>query len=154
MTIDHLIAFNIVLLVTVFSPGPAFVVAMQTILCAGRRSGFVLGLGLGTMGTAWLALAILGLDALFQFVPWAYALTKTLGALYLIYVAWRLWLGARSPLEEAESCTRHVFAQGILINAANPKSALFAATVFLVIFPKNMTLWDNLTVLLNQFRVW
>ncbi len=84
MTIEHLIAFNIALLAAIASPGPALLVAIQTTLSSGRASGIAIGCGMGLMAAVWTLMALLGLEAVFQFVPWAYALVRTIGACYLL----------------------------------------------------------------------
>ncbi len=99
MTIEHLIAFNIALFAAIASPGPALLVAIQTTLSAGRRAGIAIGCGLGLMAATWTMLALLGLEAVLQVVPWAYAVAKFVGAIYLIYIAWGMWRGARNEVE-------------------------------------------------------
>ena len=98
-------------------------------------------------------LALLGLEAIFQVFPWAYTTAKFVGAIYLIYIAWGMWQGARNKIEVKEKPARHAFRQGFFINALNPKSALFAATVLIVIFPAGMTLFENATVVLNHLII-
>ncbi len=153
MTVEHLIAFNLALLAAIASPGPALLVAMQTTLSAGRRAGVAIGLGLGLMASVWTLMALLGLDAIFKLVPWAYFVAKTAGALYLIHIAWQMWIGAGKSVEPRHQPSDRAFRQGILINVLNPKSVLFAAAVLVVIFPKNMTLIENAIVAINHFAV-
>ncbi len=153
MTIEHLIAFNIALFAAIASPGPALLVAIQTTLRSGRASGIAMGCGLGLMAAAWTMMALLGLEAVFQLVPWAYAAARIVGAVYLLYIAWGMWQGARSRLEPSVKPARHAFRQGILINVTNPKSVLFAAAVLIVIFPAEMTLFENAVVVLNHLVI-
>ena len=153
MTIEHLIAFNIALLVAIASPGPALLVAIQTNLGAGHRAGIATGCGLGLMAAIWTMMALLGLEAVFQLFPWAYAAAKFIGAIYLVYLAWGMWRGARDKIEAQTQPARCSFRQGFLINALNPKSMLFAAAVLLVIFPANMNLVENAFVVLNHFLI-
>lgn len=153
MTIEHLIAFNIALFAAIASPGPALLVAIQTTLSSGRRAGIAIGCGLGLMAATWTMLALLGLEAIFQIVPWAYAAAKFFGAIYLLYIAWGMWRGARDKIEAKEKPARHAFRQGFFINVLNPKSVLFAAAVLIVIFPANMTLFENAFVVMNHLII-
>ncbi|MEO9875411.1 MAG: LysE family transporter [Anderseniella sp.] len=153
MTIEHLIAFNVALFAAIASPGPALLVAIQTTLKSGRVSGIAIGCGLGLMAAAWTMMALLGLEAVFQLVPWAYTMARVVGAVYLLYIAWGMWHGARSKLEPSMKPARHAFRQGILINVTNPKSVLFAAAVLIVIFPAEMTLFENAVVVLNHLVI-
>ncbi|MEM8878317.1 MAG: LysE family transporter [Pseudomonadota bacterium] len=153
MGIEHLIAFNIVLWAAIISPGPAFLVAVQTSLTAGRRAGIATGLGLATMAVIWTTLALLGLEVVFTIVPWAYTAVKTLGAAYLLCVAWGLWRGARDPISAKAKPAKHAFRQGMIINLLNPKSVLFAAAILVVVFPANMSIVDGAIVVLNHLVV-
>ena len=153
MTIEHLIAFNIALFAAIASPGPALLVAIQTTLKSGRRSGIAIGCGLGLIAAVWTLMALLGLEAIFQLVPWAYAFVRIVGACYLIYLAWGMWRGARDKLEPAARPARHAFRQGVLINLTNPKSVLFAAAVLIVIFPAGMSPVENALVVINHLVI-
>jgi len=154
MTPEHLIAFNLVLLAALVSPGPAFLVSVQTALVAGRGAGIVVGFGLGSMAALWTLMALLGLDVVFSAFPWAYAAAKIAGGLYLAYVALRMWLEARKPVgAQAAPATRRLFLRGFLVNMLNPKSMLFAAAVLIVVFPRGMTLANDAVVVLNHFAV-
>lgn len=153
MDLTHLIAFNIALLAAIASPGPAFLVAVKTAVTSGRRAGIAVGLGLGLMAALWTAAALFGLEVVFVAFPWAYTAVKTIGALYLMWIAYGMWRSARQPLNADVKPARHAFRQGILINLMNPKSVLFAAAVLVVIFPPNMTLGENLLVIANHLVV-
>lgn len=150
MSIEHLIAFNITLLAAIASPGPALLVAIRTSISEGKIAGIVTGCGLGFMAAIWTLLALLGLDGLFRLFPWFYIAAKVLGALYLMYIAWQTWRGARAPVKEADKSGVHSFANGILINLSNPKSVLFAAAVLVVIFPADLSLLEKGFIALNH----
>ena len=153
MTPDHLLAFNIALFAAIASPGPALLVALQTTLSAGRKAGIAIGLGLAIMASGWTLMALLGLEAVFRLFPWAYSIAKLAGAGYLIYIAWKMWTGARDTIEPRTRPAHHAFRHGFLINLLNPKSVLFAAAVLIVIFPASMSVAENAVVLLNHLVV-
>jgi len=149
----HLIAFNLTLLAAMAVPGPALLYAMRMAVSGGRPAGIATGAGLGLMAATWTGLALLGLNAVFTLVPWAYAALKTAGALYLIYVAWRMWRDAARPLADTAHPARRAFLGGLLVNLANPKSVLFAASVLLVIFPADLSLAEKGIVVMNHLAV-
>ena len=153
MSVEHLLAFNIALLAAIASPGPALLVAIRTTLSAGRPAGIAVGAGLAVVAAMWTGAALLGLDAVFTLFPWAYTTAKIGGALYLLYIAWKMWRGARQRVETTTKPATHAFRQGMTINLLNPKSVLFSAAVLIVIFPANMTLLENAVVVLNHFLV-
>lgn len=148
---QSLFAFNTVLLAAVASPGPALLLAMRTTLSGGRRAGLAVGAGLATVAAGWTLAALLGLDAVFRWVPWAYGVLKVGGAAYLLYLAWRTWRSARRPIEaEGPTPTRRAFRDGVVVNLANPKSVLFAAAVIVVLFPEGLTAPDIALIAINH----
>ncbi|MEM7504147.1 MAG: LysE family transporter [Pseudomonadota bacterium] len=153
MTAESLFAFNVALLAAVLSPGPALLVALKTTLSAGRSAGIAVGAGLALVASTWTLMALVGLDVVFRVFPWAYGAAKTLGALYLLYVAVRMWRHARTPIEADTRPIKHAFLQGVLINVLNPKSVLFAAAVLIVVFPADMSVAENAIVVVNHLVV-
>ena len=153
MATEHLVAFNLALLVAVASPGPALLVALQTTLSAGRKAGMAVGYGLGLMAALWTLMALFGLAAIFNLFPFAYAAAKIAGALYLIYIAVRMWAGAKEPISPQAKPAQRGFRDGVLINLLNPKPVLFATAVLVVIFPPQMSSLEKVAVALNHFMV-
>lgn len=155
MELAHVIAFNLTLLAAIASPGPAMLYALRASLVGGFRTGFLTGAGLGTMAAIWTLLALLGLDGLFALFPWAYVAMKTIGALYLMWIAYQMWKDAKTPLDLSEASTprRRAFWSGVLVNVANPKAILFASAVLLVIFPRDLTFAEKSFVVANHLAV-
>jgi threonine/homoserine/homoserine lactone efflux protein len=153
MTASNLIAFNLVLFAAILSPGPAFLVAVRTTLTKGRRAGISIGIGLGLMAATWTLTALLGFDAVFSAFPWVYITAKALGAFYLLYIALKMWRGARNSIETQAMPARQAFVQGLTINLLNPKSVLFAAAVLVVVFPLDMSTTQNALVVANHLLV-
>ncbi|MEP2642134.1 LysE family translocator [Roseobacter sp.] len=151
MTLDTMIAFNLVLLAALASPGAALLYAIRTSVVSGRGAGLATGLGLGLMAALWTMAALLGLEALFALFPWAYTALKFGGAVYLIWLAVQTWRHARAPLGQSTRPPGRAFLSGVLINAGNPKSVLFAAAVIVVIFPKGLGARDIALIMANHF---
>jgi len=106
------------------------------------------------MAAVWTGLALLGLEAVFLVFPWAYGTVRVLGAVYLIYIAIKMWRGSSQELAKISIRNQgHSFFRGVVVNALNPKSILFAAAMLAIIFPPNMLLTENMLVVLNQFLV-
>jgi threonine/homoserine/homoserine lactone efflux protein len=112
-------------------PGPSVLYIVSRSLDQGRAAGLasVGGIHVGTL--VHVAAAALGLSALLVSSATAYNAVRFVGAAYLI------WLGARRLLARDEDerpeaddrprrlGLRRVFAQGIVVNVLNPKTALF-----------------------------
>ena len=150
MTADSLIAFNLVLLAALASPGAALLFCMRTTVVAGRRAGMLTGLGLGLAAAFWTLAALLGLEGIFILFPWAYGALKIGGALYLLWIAYTTWRHARAPLEQAAGATRRNLMAGLFVNLGNPKSMLFAAAVIVVVFPQALSGAEIAFVALNH----
>lgn len=150
MEVTQILAFNAALLAALLSPGPAMLYILRTTLAQGRRAGALGVLGIGTMAAIWTALALLGLVAVFELFPWVYVIVKTIGALYLIWIAIQMWRSAGAPLGEAPRPASRAILGGFLVNLANPKSMLFAAAVLVVVFPAEMTVAQKGLVILNH----
>ena len=153
MTWEHLLAFNLALIVAIASPGPALLVAIRTTLSSGRVAGMQVGAGLGVIAAGWTLAALLGFDVIFRWFPWAYLLVSVAGACYLLYVAFSLWRGAKNPVHADMRLGRRAFLQGIMINALNPKSVMFAAAVLIVVVPPDMRPVDIAVVVANHLLV-
>ena len=153
MELTHIVAFNVALLAAIASPGPALLVAIKTSLSAGRNAGIAIGAGLGLVASLWTFAALVGLEVVFALFPWAFSAAKLIGAMYLIYIAYGMWAGARSPISSDTKPAAQAFRQGVMINLLNPKSVLFAAAVLVVIFPSGMNMNENLVIVANHFFV-
>ncbi|MFT4960905.1 MAG: threonine/homoserine/homoserine lactone efflux protein [Paracoccaceae bacterium] len=159
MGIEHLIAYNIALLVSILSPGPSMIYLIRNTLTGGRRTGIVTAIGLGVMAVCWTIMALLGLGGVFRVFPWAYTTFKIVGAGFLIYIAWSTWRNASAPIVQTGTPRSHraflgsAFLGGILVNLGNPKSVLFAAAVLLVIFPADLSALDKILIAANHLAV-
>ncbi len=153
MTPAQLLAFNLALLVAMFSPGPALFVAVQTNLSAGRRSGIAVGAGLGLVAATWTLLALAGFAAVFELFPAAYVTARIAGAAYLLFIAYRMWRNASKPVGVLPEPARRAFRQGLFINLFNPKSVLFAAAVLIAIFPQGLGAMNSVVIAVNHLLI-
>ena len=128
------------------SPGPANFYVMARTLAQGTSAGFSAAAGLALGSLLHVVVTVLGLSALFSYSPTVYILLKIVGASYLIYLGLGhfgiLFFGETNPedLEGGETTreilvepdTRKIFFQSVIIEASNPKTALF----FLALLPQ------------------
>ena len=153
MTTAQFIAFNLTLLAAMAAPGPALLYALRQSVAGGFRAGVATGAGLGLMAALWTGAALVGLNAVFALVPWAYLVLKTAGAIYLLWIAFQLWRNARGPVSDSARPGARAFFGGLLVNLANPKSVLFAGAVLVVIFPPDLGLGAKALIVANHFVV-
>ena len=127
LALEQLIPFALATLVFAAVPGPAILYTAAQTLARGRRGGLMAALGIHLGGMTHVFAAAAGLSAVFKFVPELYAAVKLLGALYLVWLGFRMLRGARSEggLQGSGRDARKAFAESILVEALNPKTALF-----------------------------
>jgi threonine/homoserine/homoserine lactone efflux protein len=131
-----LAVFALAALALLAVPGPAVIYIVTRSIHQGRASGLasVLGIHVGTL--VHLAFATLGLSAILASSATAFTAVKLLGAAYLIVVGLRTLLG-RADEDETDPQQpprrrRRDFAEGVVVNVLNPKTALF----FLAFLPQ------------------
>jgi threonine/homoserine/homoserine lactone efflux protein len=124
---DQLLPFVLATLVFAVVPGPAILYTAAQTMARGRRGGLMAALGIHIGGLAHVAAAAAGLSAVFEFVPELYAAVKLLGALYLLWLGYQMIRGEKDRAEAVPSGkgARRAFMESILVEALNPKAALF-----------------------------
>ena len=117
-------------------PGPSVLFIVARTLEHGRRGGLVSMLGVETGALLHVAAATLGVSALVAASPAALLVVKLAGAGYLLVLGIR---ALRRPAElaaaagaSAGSSPGRLFRQGLLVDALNPKTAMF----FLAFLPQ------------------
>ena len=116
-------------------PGPAVSYVISRSIGRGRAAGLVSVMGIVVGTLLHVTAATLGLSALLASSALAFQFIKYLGAAYLIYLGIRTLRRDDSQLLQAANGERRVlriFAQGVLVNLLNPKTALF----FLAFLPQ------------------
>lgn len=127
---DLMLPFLAATIVFAVMPGPALLYTAAQTLAHGRQGGFMAALGIHTGGFAHVAGAALGLSALFALVPTLYAGLKIAGAIYLIYIGYRILRSRLDPNsvsldDKPKHNGRRAFLQSIAVEVLNPKTALF-----------------------------
>ena len=119
-------------------PGPAVLYIVTRSVDQGRAAGLasVCGVHVGTL--VHVAAAALGLSALLVSSATAYDTVRWLGAAYLVWLGVRRLLAHDEPSAPASDPRTsrlglgRIFAQGVVVNVLNPKTALF----FLAFLPQ------------------
>ena len=120
------------------TPGPDTLYIAGRSTAQGARAGAAAALGVGAGCVIHTTAAALGLSALLAASAAAFAVVKTIGAAYLVYLGLAMLLSASSWTPQTRRAyraavpLRRVFIQGCLTNALNPKVALF----FLAFLPQ------------------
>ena len=127
--------FAVAALALIVVPGPAVLYIVAQSIDRGRVAGLVSALGVATGGLVHVTAAAVGLSALVLSSATAFTAVKLAGAAYLVGLGLATLL--RRPdagrIEVArERRLRRIYAQGVVVNILNPKTALF----FLAFLPQ------------------
>ena len=127
--------FVVAALVLAVTPGPAVLYIVARSVSHGRLAGIVSCLGVASGNLVHVCAAALGLSALLASSATAFGLVKYLGAAYLVALGLRTLAGkagvaAPGPVERRS--LRRIYAEGVVVNVLNPKTALF----FLAFLPQ------------------
>lgn len=125
-------AFLLAVLLISASPGPAMALILRRAALHGTRAAVptVLGLELGLF--LWALAAGAGLAAVVAASQIAYTVLRVVGAAVLLYLGVRAWRAAwtdrgeaQPPVSGSRRSTRGAFGEGVLVQLANPKAAVF-----------------------------
>jgi len=139
MDASVLLTFLGLSIVVIATPGPDTALTVRNTLLGGRRAGTFTALGVSMGQIAWSVATSLGLVAVLLASKPIFQTLKLIGAAYLVYLGVRSILAAwqRPPRSEgvvarsagASLARSTALRQGIINNLANPKMAVFFASV-------------------------
>ena len=123
-----LIAFALISLAMVLTPGPNMIYLISRSICQGWRSGLISLGGIALGFVFYMTSAALGITTLLMAVPFAYDALRFAGAIYLLWLAWNAARpGGASPFQLCDlpqDSPRKLFMMGFLTNLLNPKIAV------------------------------
>jgi threonine/homoserine/homoserine lactone efflux protein len=124
----NLLAFSLISLGMVLTPGPNMIYLVSRTLCQGVGAGFLSLAGVGVGFLLYMLAAAFGITVVLMSVPLAYDVLRWGGAAYLAYLAWQaIKPGGRAPFSvrslPADPPWR-LFSMGRVTNLLNPKIAV------------------------------
>lgn len=126
--ISSLLAYGLISLGMVLTPGPNMIYLISRSICQGRTAGLISLGGVALGFVVYMVCAALGITALVMAVPFAYEALRVGGALYLVYLAWQaVKPGGRSPFQVRDlpkDSPRKLVTMGLVTNLLNPKVAV------------------------------
>ena len=139
MELSTFLYFLIASVLLTLAPGPDIMYLLAKSLADGARSGISLALGLCTGLIFHTTLVIIGVAAIIQQSPLAFAALKYVGAAYLLYLAWGAF-HAQGDLKlntvNKSNSYFKLYRRGVIMNILNPKVLLF----FLAFLPQFVNL--------------
>jgi len=129
LTYETWIAFAIASAVVVLIPGPNIVLTVSYAIRDGKRSGLATIPGVVIGAFIAMSVSLLGAGALLAASSFLFTLLKLVGALYLVWLAYSLWV---APVERITvdgnakaKPLDSLFWQSFLISVLNPKGPAF-----------------------------
>jgi threonine/homoserine/homoserine lactone efflux protein len=116
-------------------PGPDMILLLQTGARQGRGAALATALGLAVARACHVALAALGLAALFKAAPWTFDVVRLAGAAYLLWIGIQCMRSTLLPDLHGSSVVdnhtqwREAIRRGLLTNLLNPKALLFCSVL-------------------------
>ena len=116
-------------------PGPDILFVIAQSISQSQKAGIITALGLCTGLLFHITAAVLGISAAIYQSAVAFSVVKTIGAVYLLYLAWQAFRAKETKWLLKEQQRRDytsLYKKGILMNVLNPKVSLF----FLALLPQ------------------
>ncbi len=113
-------------LILAITPGPGIFYVLARSLRGGRREGVLSAAGTFLGGLVHVAAAAFGLSAILAASAIAFETVRYAGAAYLIYLGYRMIRSRHEAISNGAMETNdNTFAQGVMTEVLNPKTALF-----------------------------
>lgn len=129
MTVESAITFFIAIFIFSITPGPGVFAILARAMVQGSGSCFMMAIGMAISDILYLIAACFGLAAIATHWGEVFTAIRILGAVYLVYLGWRMWTAplnlAPPVVKTRKSGLALGFLQGFMISASNPKVILF-----------------------------
>ncbi len=128
MTFTSMIVFAGALFIAAGTPGPSIAALVARVISKGTRGVFPFLFGMWVGDAVWLTVAVAGLSAIADSFHQVFVAIKWLGALYLLYLAFKMWTASpdtsQAELPEARSSLK-LFLAALSVALGNPKIMMF-----------------------------
>ncbi|MEO7140870.1 MAG: LysE family translocator [Ferruginibacter sp.] len=133
--LKEILLFALAAFILVLSPGPNMIYLITRTISQGRKAGFISLLGVIAGFLFHIIMVALGLTAILFAIPMAYTLLKTLGVIYLLFLAYKAISPVTGSIFQASinmpvDKPVKLFTIGFLTNVLNPKMAVFYLSFF------------------------
>jgi threonine/homoserine/homoserine lactone efflux protein len=142
------------------TPGPNTLLIMRYCLTAPRKVAIAAATGTITGTFCWGLAGWLGINVLFQAAPFAFLALKIVGGLYLVWLGVKIFLDLRKSRQIADLTAAKIdiplkaaYRMGLATNLANPKSALFVASLFAATMPAGTPFFYGLAAIAVMITV-
>ncbi len=167
--LTSLVSLALLYLAALIIPGPNLLLLTHTAAASSRRSALSVAFGIATGTFLWVAVAVFGVQKIFDMAPLLQTGLRVAGGIYLLYLAFgllrSLWTDRKSAIPIATpiavegpiSTTTNSstadsqlanYRRGLLTNLTNPKSLAFWTSVAVVSLDPDAELTTRLAAVL------
>lgn len=127
---DYLFYFLLASFAMALTPGPAMMYCINTAMDHGKGAGLLAAIGVELGTFIYVLITALGLATLILASPVIYSGLRILGALYLLYLAYKALPKQKALTEKKDFKSKtSTLLSGITLNITNPKILLFFMTL-------------------------
>ena len=135
MQFENWFMFCSIALLATATPGPAALLVSINSLSFGFKKSLVTVLGNVTGLFIMSTFSVLGLSAVVLHSTVAFTVIKIVGAAYLAYLGFKLWVNGVGnievvPTKKAKGSSLSLYTQGVLVALTNPKAVIFTTALF------------------------
>ncbi len=135
MQFENWFMFCSIALLATATPGPAALLVSINSLSFGFKKSLVTILGNVTGLFIMSTFSVLGLSAVVLHSTVAFTVIKLLGAAYLAYLGFKLWVNGVGTIEvgstrKSKGSSLSLYTQGVLVALTNPKAVVFTTALF------------------------
>src|SRR5215211_965744 len=132
---NDIAVFAFAALMLVLSPGPNMIYLISRSITQGKKAGLISLIGVVCGFLFHIIMVSFGLTAVLFTVPYAYVTLKTLGVVYLLYLAYQAIKPNSKSLFEVRDDLKpagntRLLSMGFFTNVLNPKMAVFYLSFF------------------------
>jgi threonine/homoserine/homoserine lactone efflux protein len=160
---SSILAFLAISVMVIATPGPDTALTIRNVFAGGRGAGIATALGVAFGQLVWAAATSLGLVALLLASEPVFHALRLLGAVYLVYLGLQSLRSAFGASKESAAYASEAgrrtllpmraFCQGLINDLANPKMAVFFASVLPQFAQPGQGMFSQLLVLGAVFAV-
>lgn len=138
LDLSQILAFGFICVAMVLTPGPNMIYLISRSISQGKIAGFISLGGVAVGFVFYMLCASFGITALVVAVPYAYDTIRIVGAMYLLWLAWKALRPNAAPIfnikDLAVDSPLKLFLMGFLTNLLNPKIAI----MYLSLLPRRI----------------
>jgi homoserine/homoserine lactone efflux protein len=155
---ENWFVFCSIALLATATPGPAALLVSINSLSFGFKKSIITVLGNVTGLFIMSTFSVLGLSAVVLNSTVAFTVIKILGAVYLVYLGFKLWVNGVGNIEvsstkKTKGSSLSLYTQGVLVALTNPKAVVFTTALFPQFIVASEPLMFQFSILVLSFML-